>query len=288
MNGRRMKRLGRSFLLFCMAALLLAGTALANSAPPDYRVDVKVINGPGEAYYLDLLEQAGGGRTGNPPEGLDQELLGAMAAAAPPGWRPCALSAMGNHYNGDIVGVNGVHTFHGMNTPRVFRILMVTESGEKWISEPLEREVMHSLVTVDWEAGTAKMPPKWIALVRQLLATLIPTLVVEGLVLLAFGLSSKRNWLVFLLANLATQGALSWFLATALVQRGFADTMPFALLFMIPVELLIAAVEANIYQHKFRGCSMRRAFWYGIAANASSYALGWIAVRLVWAGLLPL
>lgn len=47
-------------------------------------------------------------------------------------------------------------------------------------------------------------------------------------------------------------------------------------------------MEANIYRHKFWGCSGRKAFWYGIAANASSYALGWAAVNLVWAGLISL
>lgn len=283
-----MKRVGRSLAVFCAAVLLLAGTAYANSAPPDYRVEVKVLNRPEEVYYLDLLERSDGGRMGNPPQGLDQELISAMEQAEPPGWRACTLSAAGGHYDGDIVGKNGVHVFHGMDTPKVFRILIVTKSGESWVSEPMEREVMQSVVTVDWEKGTAKMSPKWAAFSIQLLATLIPTLVVEGIVLLAFGLGSKRNWLVFLIVNLATQGALSAFLASQLIQREFFYTMSFALLLMIPVELMIAAVEANIYRYKFQGCSGRRAFWYGITANAASYALGWIAVELVFHGLISL
>lgn len=283
-----MKRVERSLALFCAAVLLLAGTAYANSAPPDYRVEVKVVNRPEEVYYLDLLERSDGGRMGNPPQGLDQELLSAMEQAEPPGWRACTLFAVGDHYDGDIVGKNGVHVFHGMDTPKVFRILIVTKSGESWVSEPMEREVMQSVVTVDWEKGTAKMSPKWAAFSIQLLATLIPTLVVEGIVLLAFGLGSKRNWLVFLIVNLATQGALSAFLASQLIQREFFYTMSFALLLMIPVELMIAAVEANIYRYKFQGCSGRRAFWYGITANAASYALGWIAVELVFHGLISL
>lgn len=283
-----MRRFGRCLALFCLFAVLLSTTALANSAPPDYRVEVKVVNGPEELYYLDLLEEWEGGRMGNPTEELDTELLEAMKQAEPEGWRACTLSGMGNHFKGDIAGENGVHVFHGMDTPKVFRILIVTRSGESWVSEPLERRVFQSAVTVDWEKGTAKMSPKWVAFGTQLLATLLPTLAIEGLVLLAFGLSSKRNWLVFLVVNLATQGALSAFLASSLIQRDFFYVMSLALLIMIPVEVLIAVAEANIYKHQFQGCSGRRAFWYGITANAASYALGWAAVELVFHGLISL
>ncbi|MDE7220688.1 MAG: hypothetical protein K2O45_13905 [Oscillospiraceae bacterium] len=266
----------------------MSSAASANSAPPDYRVEVKVINGPEELYYLDLLKQPDGGRLGPAPEELDQELLEAMEQAEPEGWLACTLSGMGDHFMGDMAGENGVHVFHGMETPKVFRILIVTKSGESWVSEPLERKVFQSAVTVDWEKGTAKMSPVWVAFGTQLLATLLPTLMIEGLALLAFGLSSKRNWLVFLVVNLITQGALSAFLASNLIQRDFFYVMSFALLIMIPVELLIAVVEANIYKHQFQGCSRRRAFWYGITANAASYALGWAAVELVFHGLISL
>ena len=110
---------------------------------------------------------------------------------------------------------------------------------------------------------------------------------IEGLVLIAFGLASKRNWLGFLVVNLATQGILSAMLALPLAQGGFG-MLPFFLLFLIPVELVIAVVEANIYRHWFRGRSRRRAFWYGFAANGASYALGWVVVNLVWSGLISL
>lgn len=282
------KRFGKCLALCCLFAALLSQTALANSAPPDYRVEVKVVNGPEGLYYLDLLEEGESGRMENPPVGLDTELLKAMEQAEPEGWQACTLSGKGGHYEGDLIGKNGVHIFHGMDTPRVFRILIAAKSGESWVSEPLERKVFQSAVTVDWEKGTAKMAPKWVAFGTQLLATLLPTLAIEGLVLLAFGLSSKRNWLVFLAVNLATQGAMSAFLASSLIQRDFLYVMTFALLIMIPVELLIAAAEANIYKRQFRGCSGRRAFWYGVTANAASYALGWAAVELVFHGLISL
>ena len=47
MKGR-MQRLLRTAALFCMTAVLLCGTASANSAPPDYLLLVKLTNGPEE------------------------------------------------------------------------------------------------------------------------------------------------------------------------------------------------------------------------------------------------
>lgn len=288
-GGCGMKQFGRCFVLCCLFAALLSQTALANSAPPDHRVAVKVVNGPEELYYLDLLEQSEEEIEIYKREGMDPELLEAMKEAAPDGWQPYTISMAqrGNHFSGDLAGENGMHVFHGWDTPEIFRILIVTKSGERWVSEPMEREVLNSSVKVDWKAGTARITPKWISVGAQFLSTLLPTLVIEGLFLIAFGLASKRNWLVFLIVNLVTQGVLSAVLANPLAQGGFR-MVPFYLIFLIPAELLIAAIEANIYRYWFRGQTSRRAFWYGFAANGASYALGWTAVNLVWAGLISL
>ena len=52
---RKIYRLLRTAALLCMMAVLLCGTASANSLPPEYMVLVKVANRPEEPYYLDLL-----------------------------------------------------------------------------------------------------------------------------------------------------------------------------------------------------------------------------------------
>ena len=52
----------------------------------------------------------------------------------------------------------------------------------------MAREILNSSVRVDWEGKTVRITPKWVALGIQFLSTLIPTLVIEGLVLIAFGL----------------------------------------------------------------------------------------------------
>ena len=98
-----MKRFGRCFVLFCLFTVLLRSAASANSAPPDYRVAVRVVNGPEEAYYLDLLEQSDEEIEIFERDGLDQELLEAMKDAAPAGWRPCTGPAQCPRPSGRII-----------------------------------------------------------------------------------------------------------------------------------------------------------------------------------------
>lgn len=281
-----MKRFGRCFVLFCLFAVLLSPTASANSAPPDYRVAVRVVNGPEELYYLDLLEQSGGEIEIFKREGMDQELLEAIKDAAPDGWRPCTMSVSQweDHFSGDLAGENGMHVFHGFHTPRVFRILIVTKSGESWVSEPMERETMNSAVKVDWAKKTAAMPPVQVLYALQFLSTLLPTLLVEGLIFYAFRFPGRRNWLVFLLVNLATQGALSVILCMNIVPSG-GKYIGATMLVLIPVELLIALAEAVIYMKLLRGQPKHKAFAYGITANVVSYVVGLFTVGPLYTGI---
>lgn len=284
-----MKRFGRCFVLLCLFTVLLSSTASANSAAPDYRVAVKVVHGPEELYYLDLLEQSDGEIEIFNLEGMDQELLEAMKDAVPDGWRPCTMSVSQweNHFSGDLAGKNSIHVFHGWHVPRVFRILIVTKSGESWASEPMERKIMNSTVKVDWAKKTAVMPPMQVLYVLQFLSTLLPTLVIEGLIFFAFRFPGRRNRLVFLLVNLVTQGALSVILCMNVVPGG-VKYIELTMLMLIPIELLIALVEALTYMKLLRGQPKHKAFAYGIAANVASYAVGLFTVGPLYTGIVAM
>lgn len=278
-----MKQLGKRLLLCWLTVILLTATALANSAPPDYQITVKISNRPEEPYCLDLLEETENQTERLPKEGIDQALLAALRDAVPQGWTACSLSVgqWEEYFQGDLVGEQGVHRLHGRRIPRVFRLLIVTQSGETWVSEPMERETLRTTVLIDWEQKTVRTPPLWLLYAGQLLSTLIPTLVIEGLVLLLFRYSWKKNWKPFLIINLITQTGLHLFLAYAVLHGGLYNLI-FALYFMVPIELIIALIEANLYKIYLCDYTKRRAFWYGITANAASYALGWLAVELTW------
>ena len=139
----------------------------------------------------------------------------------------------------------------------------------------MERRALQDAVTVDWARKSVSVMPIWLAVALQTLSTLLLTLLTEGLVLLAFRFDWKKNWKPFLLVNLVTQGALALFLSTHIVRSGVgAYGMILYSILLLPIEGVIAFVEAVLYAKFFRGQPAGRAFAYGLTANAASYVLG--------------
>ncbi len=286
-----MEKMGRRLALFCLTAVLLAGTASANSAPPDYLVAVKVSNGPGGLYYLDILAEGTGADGGlvysygeEEIQALDAGLLEDLRSAAPEGWFPCTLGSYRDfHVEGDLQGQNGVHTFRGNSLPQRVRVLVVTEDGTSWVSGVLERETLQVGIRLDWAAKTAKVPPLWMAYALQFFSTLLPTLAIEWLVLLMFQYDWRKNWRVFLLVNLVTQGLLAAFLSQSIVKSGLTFYSAAILtVFLIPAEIVILLVELCVYRKFLKGHSKGRAMGCAAAANLASYGLGWFVVQAVW------
>lgn len=282
-----MKRFLRRLPLFCLLASLLAGTALADFGPKPQLV-VRVVNGPEEDYYLDLLaegEFTDGGYDGlewrsDRDTPLDEVLLAAVRDAVPDGWHACtAQGSAGAPMWGDLTGTNGVHTFGYIGVPETYRILVATRSGEVWMSETLEREALQASVTVDWAEKSVKTPSIWLAYALQILSTLIPTLLIEGLLLLAFRFDWKRNWRPFLLVNLVTQGALAAIFGISVVREGFSFLW---MIVFVPAEIAVALAEAFLYRRFLQGRSKGRALAYGLTANAVSAVLGWFLTEAVW------
>jgi hypothetical protein len=285
-----MKRISRTLPLLLLALSLLTVTALADSGPKP-QLTVKVENAPEALYYLDLLEEgdaAGGGylsRREDQDTELDPALVETMLAAVPEGWHACTLQfTSGAPIWGDILGDflgdgQHIHTFGYVGVPRTYRILIATEDGETWVSDVCTRSALQSSVTVDWAAKTVTVPPAAVGYVLQFCATLLPTLLIEGALLPAFGYRGRKNWKVFLLVNLITQGALALYFSIQTVQSG---ANPWFLLLLIPAEAVITCAESAVYARRLTGHSKRRAVLYGVTANVCSALLGWYLTEPVW------
>ena len=279
-----MKRFSRVFMLACLSLALLTVTALADTGPTS-RLTVKVKNAPQELYYLDLLSMEGSPRYPSLTEeelaALDPDLYSALLAAIPAGWHGCVSQGTdGAPIWGSLTpDENGCHTFSNYGVPRTYRVLMVTESGEVFLSEVQTRRMLQSSVTVYWAAKSLSAAPLWVGYALELLSTLVPTLLLEGLLLALLGLWNRRNLLVFLAANVATQLAMFLILGTTALKEGVG--FGYYLLF-IPMELVILLAETVAYRRLFTGTSKCRATVYGISANLCSAVLGWFLAEPVW------
>ena len=288
-----MKRSFRSLLFFALAASFLTVTAFADMGPKD-QLAVKVVNAPEEPYYLDILAEGNyedsedlfdgleWSYSGGEAAALDQDLLEALRAAVPEGWHACtAEGSTGAPMWGDLFpDEDGVHIFGYHGVPDTYRILMVTKSGQVFLSGVCARTVLQSSATVDWAAKTVTIPPTWVGYVLQFLATFVPTILVEGILLLLFGYGTqRRNWLRFLTVNLLTQGTLALAMAYSAMQHGATG---WSLLPFIFMEILIIIGEAALYSHLLTGHSRGRAVLYGLAANLCSALLGLHLAEPVW------
>ena len=288
-----MKRWFRSLLFLALAVSVLTVTVFADMGPKP-QLTVKVVNPPEEPYYLDILAEGNYADNTNPFDGLewsysdeeiaalDQDLLKALRAAVPEGWHACtAEGSTGAPMWGDLYpNEKGLHIFGYMGVPKTYRILMVTKSGESWISEPYVRPSLQSSVKVDWAKKQAFAPPASMSYGLQFLSTLLPTLILEGALFLLMGFNkSKRNILIFLAANLITQVCLFLVLGVTILQRGlgFSYYMRF-----FPMELFILVSETWVYRRFFQEESKTWSTRYGIAANLLSAIAGWFLAEPVW------
>ncbi len=287
-----MKKSLRNSILLLLTAMLLTVSALADSGPKA-QLTVKVENAPSELYYLDLLAEGEYEHEGDSDfsslsdeerAALDADMLAALRAAVPDGWHACtAQGTNGAPMWGDLIGSDAggvrLHSFRYHGVPDTYRIILVTKSGESWVSDTLHRATLQSSVRVDWAAKTAAAPSAGTAYTLQFLCTLLPTLLIEGALLLLYGYRSRRSWLVFLLVNLVTQGGFALYLAVTVLNHGVSG---WSLLFYFPAEVVITVVESLLYRRLLTERSWERAVGYAIVANVCSATVGALLIDPLW------
>ena len=294
----------RAIVCALLASLALMTVALADFGPKP-QLTVRVENAPQELYYLDLLAEGdwdaedtdsndGIERSYYGKEDtLDPDLLALLRENVPKGWHACvAQGTTGAPIYGELYAEstdasgNDLHIFAYHGVPSTYRIILVTQSGKVWLSEALERRVLQSSVTVHWaddtENTTVTVPSTVTGYLLQFLATLVPTLLIEGILLLLFQYSWKQNWKAFLLVNLVTQGVLAAASSVLNLQNGAALWNYF--LFLLPMEAAILLIEIYLYAGRglLTGHSKGRAALYAVSANLASAVLGYYLAEPVW------
>ena len=294
----------RAFVCALLTSLALTTVALADFGPKP-QLTVRVENAPQELYYLDLLAEGDWDAEGeNSDDGiersyygkedtLDPDLLALLRENVPEGWHACvAQGTTGAPIYGELyaestdASSNDLHIFAYHGVPSTYRIILVTQSGKVWLSDTLERKVLQSSVTVHWaddaESTTVTGPSAVSGYALQFLATLVPTLLVEGILLLLFRYSWKENWKAFLLVNVLTQGLLA--VASSSVTAHSGVSAWYLFFFFLPAELVVMLVEVFLYSGRglLTGHSKGRAALYAVTANFASAFLGYYLAEPVW------
>lgn len=265
-------------ILLCLA--VLPGTASADSGPKP-AVTITVVNAPAGEYYLDLLITDPEPDHDNiEVEDYDPALVAGLRSWEGEGWYPALVTGTRAPLFGELTAeADGIHRFSYHGLPRTFRIAVSGPGGAQATDEPFTRTVFYTHLTYDWETNTitsATSPAGFYGL--QFLSTLVPTLIIEGILLWLFGFRARRDWLVFLIVNLVTQAGLHLWIAADLVSIG-DSALQYLVLLVAEVPILLVELAAYVFLLKEHS-RLRRAA-YAACANIASYALGYLPLH--WA-----
>ena len=265
-------------ILLCLA--VLPGTASADSGPKP-AVTITVVNAPAGEYYLDLLITDPEPDHDNiEVEDYDPALIAGLKSWEGEGWYPALVTGTRAPLFGELTAeADGIHRFSYHGLPRTFRIAVSGPGGAQATDEPFTRTVFYTHLTYDWETNTitsATSPAGFYGL--QFLSTLVPTLIIEGILLWLFGFRARRDWLVFLIVNLVTQAGLHLWIAADLVSIG-DSALQYMVLLVAEVPILFLEMAVYVFQLKEHS-RLRRAA-YAACANVASYALGYLPLH--WA-----
>ncbi|TYQ12849.1 UNVERIFIED_CONTAM: hypothetical protein Cloal_3886 [Acetivibrio alkalicellulosi] len=278
-------------IMITLTVFLFFNTAYADMGPKD-ELKVYVENSPDELYYLDLLTQDTREYDNfirdEKRESFNQEMLDLLYSHEDEGWKPAFVEGTGVPMWGNLIGEQKgdkmLHTFGYVGVPDTYRIIIVTESGEVSVSDVYTRKAMQSSITYDYTTGDVTEPIVWISYIIQFLTTCIPTLIIEGFILILFGFKLKENWKVFLTVNLITQVALTAILGTTLIKSGPIT----AYIIQFPVELGIILFESILFARFLKGKSKSRRYVYGLVANLASWGVGFFLISYQYQLLLML
>ena len=283
MNVNRV-RLARCLLLFLVGAMLLAPAARADIGPKP-SLTVQVVNAPEGTLYLDLLTEGEATKSPYPNSNLeeaDPAVLDTLRSIEGDGWVLAYTTGVAGRapvFGSVLPREDGAWQFSYIGLPETFRVAVATEGWARASKTVYTRRFTDHII-YDWESNTVRpVTPAPLHFLLQLLATLIPTLLIEALVLWLFRFREGRTWAVFLAVNLVTQAGLHLACGTVLVTLGYHPLF-YGLGLILP-ELIIWAVECAAFALLLKEHSAKRRVGGVLCANLASFVLGFFPLHLL-------
>lgn len=296
---RRTDKIGRLLAAAACFILLFSISVFADFGPKP-GTSIVIENPPEGVYYLDLLiEDGDSDRYPNLTEdemaSCREDMLAVLGSLEEryDGWHTALVDGTAVPLFGSLVGTAGkngnVHTFRYYGVPDTYRIVVVTEDLQVYVSEVLHKTIFQETVYVRLDSSegvitVTKTPSRAVLYLKQFVLTLLPTLLVEFLILLLFRIPIKRNIAAFLGTNVATQLLLTVIMTRTLISSGLLS----AYFLLAPLELAILAIEAAAYVFLLRDVRKPRRIAYAVVANLVSAALGYwlIGIADSWINVL--
>ena len=277
-----MKKRFKAFALATMVVFALFAAAVCVSADtgPKPSITIKTNGTVGEKYYLDLLIECDNGypnlKDAEIAE-LDAEMFKTLSEYTDDGWYPAIAHGTPAPLFGTVVPEDdGTSRFSYFGTPNRFKVIIVTESGTVKVSDVVEKTVYQQVFSLDFADMTVKTSQSAAkSYLIQFASTFFPTLIIEFLLLFAFGLSPKKYWWAIIAVNLVTQLFLTSVLACnpGILYGGF-------IFFFVMLELVVMLIEAAAYLVIMKKERLWKRIVYAVTANVASAVVGGILLTI--------
>ena len=243
---------------------------------PKPKISIIVINPPEEEYYLDILvgyDMPLNDNLKNKRDLFDPDKLTLLENYNKNGWYPALAHGTRLKLWGDLKGDRKedvvTHTFGYFGVPDRYKIIIVTPDNQIKVSRTIERISYTSTVYYDYKTGAVTeqqgLSLAW-TYMKQFLMSLIPTLIVEGFVLLIFRFKKAETLTIFFFTNVITLAVMTLFMSTSLLKLGLYSS--YGVFFF--VEVIITICEALAYIMLLNeGCISKR-IAYAVTANVIS------------------
>ena len=284
---RKVPSLARVFpvLLLCLLCLIPAARADIGPKPA---LTVTVVNAPEGELYLDLLTEGEASEHPYPNDNdeCDPVILDNLRSLEGDGWVLAYTTGAANRapvFGNVRPQADGTWRYSYVGLPETFRVAAATADRAQAAETPYTREFGSNIV-YDWETNTVRdATPTPLRFLARLAATLIPTLIIEGVIFWLFGFRERRSWIVFLAVNAATQLGLHLVTGAMLAESGWHFLNYFFTIIL--QELVIWALEAAAYAILLKEQSRGRRVGYAFAANIASFVLGYFPLHLLYSFL---
>lgn len=181
-----------------------------------------------------------------------------------------ALTFNGKEEQCDLKLKENVYCFYFSNALREENVVLRVSAGGKEYSLDVDAKMFRNGADLSFASGEPVLTARPATTLAGVLLNVGVTLVIEFIILLIFGYRKGRTFLIFLIANLITQGLYNAYLCFPISDKT-----------LLIAEAVIILIEGCIYCFTFREHTKERAWIYAVTANIASAVIGTIVMLLI-------
>lgn len=268
-----MKKITATILILVLI-LLIPSIVLADAGPKP-SITIKAVNMPDKICYMDLLVEVDKPGETDPDfltDDFNQDMIAILSSYTEGDWGSCVVNRERITFDGvkcKIVDGECTKSF-GYMPPDRFRIIVVTEDGIIQTSNIIDKKAFDSTIDFNYKTGEASERAILPGYLLKFIITLLVTLIIEGLLFLAFKFGFKKYWGWILGVNVVTQ----IFLYAAIMFGTLTGGIFFAIIMYVLAEILIFIGETIAYAFILKSKTIGYRLGYAFAANTLSLIVG--------------